>query len=336
MSVSVACIGAGYFAQFHHDGWRRAQRAELVAVCDHDLARAEASGVAVYRNAKTMLAEISPDIVDIATPPNTHAEMVTLALEHAPCAIICQKPFAASLDEARSLTARAEAAGVPLIIHENFRFQPWYRTIKSQIEQGAIGAVQQVTFRLRTGDGQGPEAYLDRQPYFQTMPRLLIHETGVHFIDVFRYLLGEATAVYGDLRKLNPAITGEDAGYFLLDHASGARTLFDGNRLLDHDAENHRTTLGEALVEGLTGTLHLTGDGAVGLRQFGETSQRCVLEPQNWPGFGGDCVAALCAHVVSALLDGAPFENEARTYLPVLEISEAIYRSNQEGCKIDL
>ena len=48
-----------------------------------------------------------------------------------------------------------------------------------------------VAFRLRPGDGQGPRAYLDRQPYFQTMPRLLVVETAIHWIDTFRFLMGE-------------------------------------------------------------------------------------------------------------------------------------------------
>ncbi|MEO0763052.1 MAG: hypothetical protein AAFZ09_14815, partial [Pseudomonadota bacterium] len=60
-------------------------------------------------------------------------------------------------------------------------------------------------------DGQGPDAYHARQPYFQRMPRFLVHETAVHWIDTFRYLMGEAETVYADLRRLNPAIAGEDA-----------------------------------------------------------------------------------------------------------------------------
>ena len=42
------------------------------------------------------------------------------------------------------------------------------------------------------------------------MPRLLIHETGVHYIDTFRYLFGTPTAVHADLRRCNPVIAGED------------------------------------------------------------------------------------------------------------------------------
>lgn len=331
----VACLGAGYFAQFHLEAWQRLPDADLVALCDQDPAQRADWPVPGYDDFAQMLAETKPDLVDIITPPPTHAGAIRDALIHKPKAIICQKPFCTSLEEARDVTSEAEAAGVPLIIHENFRFQPWYRVISDTMREGRIGTPHQVTFRLRTGDGQGPRAYLDRQPYFQTMPRLLIHETGVHWIDTFRFLMGEPTSVYADLRRLNPVIAGEDAGYFLMGFDGGGRALFDGNRLLDHAAESCRVTLGEAVLEGSEGTLSLSGDGSVHLRPFGTQDQTCLLAPRDWPGFGGDCVARLQAHVLAGLATGR-FENEARDYLKVLEIEAAIYQSAQDGRKIAL
>ncbi|MFT7533929.1 MAG: putative dehydrogenase, partial [Gammaproteobacteria bacterium] len=122
------------------------------------------------------------------------------------------------------------------------------------------------SFIMLPGDGQGDGAYLDRQPYFQQMPRFLIHETAIHFIDTFRYLFGEPESVFADLRKLNPVISGEDAGYLMFNYADGKRALFDGNRHLDHAATHTRCTMGEALIEGSAGTLELKGDGSVLVR----------------------------------------------------------------------
>jgi predicted dehydrogenase len=223
-----------------------------------------------------------------------------------------------------------------IIVHENFRFQPWYRALKTHLSDGRVGELLQVTFRLRPGDGQGADAYLSRQPYFQQMPRFLVHETAVHWVDTFRFLLGEPTAVYADLRRVNPVIAGEDAGYILFDHPNGVRALFDGNRSLDHAADNHRRTMGEALVEGTEGTIELGGDGSLWLRRFNERTSDCLLPADNWEGFGGDCVHALQSHVVSGLLDGAPIENCARDYLRVIDIEEAIYASAEAGRKIQL
>lgn len=331
MTFRVGCIGAGYFARFHYDAWARLEGAEAVASVDRDLERAKATGLPAYDTAEAMLAEVRPDIVDIIAPPPSHFDSIRTALAHKPLAIICQKPFCLDMAEARRAAALAADAGVPLIIHENFRFQPWYREMKALIDSGEIGDLLQITFRLRPGDGQGPDAYLDRQPYFQTMKRFLVHETAVHWIDTFRYLVGPPVRVMADLRKLNPAIAGEDAGFILFDQGNGVRAIFDGNRLLDHAAENARCTMGEALVEGTTGTLSLAGDGSVRLRAFGDLQDRLILEPTRVVGFGGDCVYHLQAHVVEALLAGSPLENTAADYLSVMAIEDAVYRSSEEG-----
>ncbi|MES0807848.1 Gfo/Idh/MocA family oxidoreductase [Roseibium sp. SCPC15] len=332
--LRVACLGAGYFARFHYEAWRNLPRVRLVGACDQDQDKARSTGLTAFGDLQCMLRMAKPDLLDIITPPQTHLAALKAAIEFGVKAIICQKPFCKTLEEASEAVRIADEAGVTLVVHENFRFQPWYRTIKQALQDNLLGDLLQLTFRLRTGDGQGHKAYLDRQPYFQTMPKLLIHETGVHWIDTFRYLLGEPQAVYADLRRLNPVIRGEDAGYFIFDYEGGVRALFDGNRLLDHAAENCRTTLGEALVEGTRGTLTLSGDGSVRLRHFAATEERLLLAARSWDGFGGDCVKNLISHVIDGILDGTPLENEARDYLKVIAIEQAIYESDRLGKKI--
>lgn len=334
--MKVACIGAGYFSQFHLAGWRGIAGVDLVGITDQDGDRARAADVPVFGTLEQMLAETQPDILDVIVPPPGQAGAIQTALRAPLRAIICQKPFCATRDEAVKITQLAEHAGIPLIIHENFRFQPWYRVMKKAMEAGQIGAVRQATFRLRPGDGQGVQAYLARQPYFRQMPRFLIHETGVHFIDVFRYLLGDPVAVYADLRRENPVIAGEDAGYVLFDFAGGVRALFDGNRTLDHAAADTRCTMGEALVEGTQGTLSLYGDGSVMLRAFGDTTGKMLLPPDMSGLFGGNCAGYLQAHVVLALAGERPLENQARDYLRVVEIEDAVYRSAELGTRIAL
>lgn len=332
--IRVACLGAGYFSQFHIASWRRIAGAKLCGVCDLDFDKAEATGSPPFGDLALMLETLQPDVLDIILPPVAHSDAIKTALDAGIGTIICQKPFCTSLREAEEITVMAQRASCDLIIHENFRFQPWYRAIKDALDGGQIGEVLQATFRLRPGDGQGAEAYLDRQPYFRDMPQLLIHETGVHFVDVFRYLFGEASHVYADLRKVNPVIAGEDAGYVVFDYESGLRAVFDGNRCLDHAADNTRRTMGEGLIEGTRGTLTLGGDGAVHLRKFGETAQSVLLGPDMHVGFGGDCTHALQQHVIDALQGKAAFENLADDYLKVLRTEVAIYTSAQEMRKI--
>ena len=329
--LKVACIGAGYFSKFHYEAWARIEETQLIASVNRDIKKARATNLYAFDNVEAMLREIQPNIVDIITPPSTHFEYIRLAMAAKPKVIICQKPFCENLEEAKQAIALSEASGVPIVVHENFRFQPWYRTIHSYIEAGHIGDVQQLTFRLRPGDGQGPRAYLDRQPYFQKMPRFLVHETAVHWVDTFRYLMGEPHSVFADLRKINPVVSGEDAGFILFAYPNGARALFDGNRLLDHAAENKRCTMGEALIEGPKGTIELKGNGSVYLRLFGNVDSQQILPPNKHNGFGGDCVHALQSHVVRALLGKGELENTAAKYLPVIKQELAIYASAETG-----
>lgn len=332
-TLKVACVGAGYFSQFHYGSWARMGRVALVGSCNRDLEKARATGLPAYTDLRLMLTAQTPDLLDIILPPVAHAQAIRTALAAGLKWIICQKPFCRDLEEAQQITNEAEAAGATIIVHENFRFQPWYRTIRQALTRGDLGTVHQATFRLRPGDGQGPDAYLARQPYFQKMPRFLVHETAVHWIDTFRFLLGDPVSVYADLRRLNPAIAGEDAGYILFEHPGGVRALFDGNRHLDHDADNLRRTMGEALIEGTEGAIELRGDGAVRIRSFGSSDWTVLLAADTCDGFGGDCVHALQSHVVAGILDGTELENRAQDYLVVEQIEAAIYASAERGQK---
>lgn len=332
--VKVACVGAGYFSQFHYEAWARIDQASLVASVDGDIEKAKITRLSAYDDLESMLEVEKPDLLDIITPPNTHFDFIKKALAGNVKVIICQKPFCNSLEEAREIVEISEAAGIPIIVHENFRFQPWYRLMKHEIEKGTLGDIHQLTFRLRTGDGQGPKAYLDRQPYFQKMEKFLIHETGVHWIDTFQYLLGKPISVYADLRRMNSNITGEDAGYFIMDFEDNKRAIFDANRHLDHAAENCRTTLGECLLEGTKATISLSGNGELTMRKFGSQTESILLEAKNYQGFAGDCVYALQSHVISGILNDSKFENSASEYLRVLELEKAIYNSACKGSKI--
>lgn len=333
--LRVATIGAGYFSQFHHDAWSRIGEADLVAVCDQDPAKARAfaerwSIPRTFTDVAEMLDRVRPDLVDIATPPATHLALVRMAAERGLPAI-CQKAFCRSLEEAEEAVGTAEAAGTLLVVHENFRFQPWFMEIKRLLDEGRVGELYEVIFRLRPGDGQGPRAYLDRQPYFQTMERLLVHETAIHFIDTFRYLLGEVETVFARLKRLNPVIAGEDAGIILFEHASGARALFDGNRLVDHPADNRRLTMGEMLVEGSAGVIRLDGYARLFFRPFGTNEEEPITYAWENAGFAGDSVLRLQQHVVDHLMGRGPVVNRARDYLTNLRIEEAIYRSSRRG-----
>jgi predicted dehydrogenase len=338
--MKVACIGAGFFAQFHHDGWARIPDVDFAAICDADTNKAgEAArqhGVpATFAEVGEMLEQVRPDLVDIVTPPPTHLEIIRTCTERG-IPVICQKPFCGGIEGATEAAAIAEKSGVPVIVHENFRFQPWFAEARRLLQAGALGDPYQVTFRLRPGDGRGPDAYLARQPYFQKMERFLVHETAVHLVDVFRDLLGPVTAVTARLARLNPVIAGEDAGFILFEFASGARGLFDGNRLSSHAADNRRRTLGEMLLEGSKAVLDLDGYGRLRLRAHDSNEAEEVAYHWEDRGYAGDCVHLLQRHVVETLQRGDRPANDAAAYLDNLRIVEAVYRSHDEGRRVVL
>jgi len=333
--IRVAVLGAGYFAALHHEAWSRLPEARLVAIADLDPARAAAAaaphGAAAFDALAPMLAATAPDLLDIAAPPPAHAAAIRAAIAAGIRAVICQKPFCRDLAEAEAVTAEAAAAGMLVVVHENFRFQPWHRAARDEIAAGRLGEVHGASFRLRPGDGQGADAYLARQPYFQRMPRFLIHETGIHLVDLMRFLLGPIEAVFADLRRINPVIAGEDAGMLLARHASGARSLFDGNRCADHAAADRRLTMGEMWIDGAEAALRLDGEGRLFRRARGATEEEQLQFAWERRGFGGDCVRLLQAHVLDHLLGRGPVENAARDYLPNLRVEAAAYRAAEAG-----
>lgn len=333
-SLCVALVGAGFFARFHLDAWLRMKHARLVAVCDRDSAthhhvKGKGGEITVYEDFAAMLDAEKPDLLDVATPPASHLSLVEAAAARG-LDIICQKPLAPTYEEAERLVKACERGGVVLAVHENIRWAPWHREIARLMGDGLIGRPHRIGMRLRPGDGQGPDAYLSRQPYFQEMPRFLVHETAIHWIDTFRFLMGEITGVFARLERLNPVIAGEDSGVIVFGFENGTTGYFDGNRLNDHVSDNTRRTMGEMWVEGSAGVLRLDGAARLWWKPHGKSE---IEHNYSWrdQGFAGDAVLAIQTHVVSHLREGIPLENSGRAYLRNLEIEEAVYRSSREG-----
>lgn len=336
--LRVAVVGAGYFAGFQLRAWARLPSVDLVAIANRTRAKAAAAAAThriphVFEDVEAMLDDVRPDLLDVVTPPETHAATIAAATARG-IAVICQKPFCRSLAEARTVVAGAAAHGVPLFVHENFRFQPWHAESRRLVAAGAVGEPYQALVRVRPGDGQGVDAYRDRQPYFREMPRFLVRETALHFVDVLRALFGEVRAVQARLRRLNPAIRGEDAGLLLLEFEAGPWGLVDGNRLVDHATDDARRTLGEMLIEGSDGALRLDGGGRLYLRARGAVDER--PHPFDWTDreFGGDCVFRLQAALVDHLREGTPMPNTAAAFLQNLVIEEALYRADAEARRV--
>lgn len=333
-------IGAGYFSAYHYEAWKRIPQVEISAIADLDIQKAERMAARfaisrVYSDYEEMLAKEQPDFVDIITPPPTHLDICGAAAARG-VNIICQKPLAPTLAEAKELVETMERSGVRFLVHENWRWQPWYREIRSMIDQGMLGQLFSAHFFMRQGDGWREDAYRARQPYFRDYPRLLMFETGVHFIDLFRFLLGEVTSVYARLRRLNSHIRGEDSGHVVLGFESGATAVFDANRYNEPETgDDPRYTFGTLRLDGERGHLRLHPDGRLVVKPLGKPARE---HPYQRPvsGFAGDSTHSIQCHFVERLRSGARFESEGRDYLVTLQVVEACYTSAAEDRVVHL
>lgn len=333
-TLKAVAIGAGYFSGFQYEAWNRIPEVTVAAISNRTESKArqkmaEYSIPRFYADWREMIDRERPDFVDIITPPETHAEICAHAAS-AGAAIVCQKPLAPTLDESRRIVENARDAGVRFMVHENFRWQPWHREIKRILRTGGIGAPIHLYFRMRTGDGWGEDAYLSRQPFFRDYPRLLVYETAVHFIDTFRYLLGEIVEVYAKLRRLNPVIRGEDAGQILFSFASGATAVLDANRYNEAEVEAPRFTFGELRLDATRGHLAMAADSSMRIKLLGEP-MRAHDYARADINFAGDCVYGVQRHFVDCLLSGEAFESDGEDYLRTLSVVDAVYESADTG-----
>ncbi|MBI4876344.1 MAG: Gfo/Idh/MocA family oxidoreductase [Acidobacteria bacterium] len=327
-------MGAGYFSRFQYEAWTRIPEAEVTAIYNRTESKAREMMAAYgipnyYGDWREMIDREKPDFVDIITPPETHEEMCAFAAGRG-VHIVCQKPLAPAFETSRRMVENARAAGVRFMVHENWRWQPWYRKIKEIQQAGSIGVFTHLYFRMRMGDGWGERAYLDRQPFFRDYPRLLIYETGVHFIDTFRYLLGEVTEVFAHLRRLNPVIQGEETGQVFFRFESGATAILDANRYNEVESPSPRYTFGELRIDAMGGHLTMDTGANIRLKPLGQDARDAGYARAD-VNFGGDCVYFLQRHFTDCMLSGREFESHGEDYLKTLRVVDAVYDSAARG-----
>ena len=337
--IKGAVIGAGYFSQFQYEAWTRIPEVEIVAASNRTLEKAEEKCrefniPKAYEDWKRMIEAEKPDFVDIITPPSTHLEICGFLAER-DIDMICQKPLTPSHQENMALAEIIKKSEARFMVHENWRWQPWYRKIKTLLEEGVLGELFSIQFLMRMGDGWGEDAYLDRQPYFRDYPRLLIFETGVHFLDTFRFLGGEVSSIYAKLDKRNPVIAGEDSGLVICHFENGATATLDANRFNEARTEDARFTFGTMRIDGSKGHLEMDLAGDLTSKPLGKPS-RTIEYDHPRVNFASDCCYHLQRHFVEQVLSEQPFEAEVEDYLKTLELVEACYESSKTSQVVHL
>ena len=310
---------------WHHlVGWRDlGERVRLVAVCDPDAAKAakraeEFSIPKVYRDADAMFASEAIDALDVASPRETHAAWVDAAAARG-IDVLCQKPMTPTLAESVALVQRTEGKS-RLMVHENWRFRPWYRELKRWIAAGELGDVILARMAMITSgmlpDANGLRPSLIRQPFMQHEQRLMIAEVLIHHLDVMRYLCGELRVIGARTARTSPRRARRDAGDDL--HGDCVRCAGRGDR-------HHG---GAWLSRAPSDRLEVVGSKASAtfadaeLRLLGATprSQRYDNDAGYQASFDG-----VIAHFVDCLDTGAPFETNPADNLETLRLVEDAY-----------
>lgn len=325
-----ALIGCGFFSRNHLHAWRQLPDVEIVALCDQDEQRlaqaANEFGIAcTYRDAGELLSVERLAFVDIATTVRSHRPLVEMAAKAGvPC--ICQKPFAATLADAQAMVDACGQAGVPLMVHENFRWQTPIRAVRQVLDAGEIGAPSWGRFTFRSAF----DVYRT-QPYLAEGERFIIEDLGIHILDVARYLMGDVRTISASTQRVDPRIRGEDVATMLLRHESGATSVVDCSYASARPVEVFPQTLLE--IDGTEGSLRVDAGYRLTVhhRTRGTRTADCEPPLHAWaerPWFNiQDSVLAIQAHWLQCLREGREPETSGRDNLKTLALVEAAYAS---------
>lgn len=323
--IRVALAGAGMISWYHLAGWRNvgAARARVVAVCDPDRQkasrRAEEFGIPrVYQDAAAMLDGEPIDALDVASPRETHAAWVEAAAARG-IDVLCQKPMTPTLGESEALVRRVEGK-MRFMVHENWRFRPWYRDLRRWIGEGLLGEV--LLGRLATissgflPDATGRRSALERQPFMAHESRLMIAEVLIHHLDTMRYLCGDLRVIGARTARTLPDVRGETFADIFLETASGASVTVTGTMA----APGYPPRSPDRLeIVGRKASAMLADNQ---LELLGSDHRREVYDPDRGYQASFDGVIA---HFVHCLETGAPFETGPADNLETLRLVEHAY-----------
>jgi len=147
---------------------------ELVGFVDIDQKRLKIAaknfpGVPLFSSAEAMLKKQKPDIISIATQPDSHPKLVKLAAQYKTKAILCEKPIALSLKEAKEMIRICKENNSLLFINHSRHFDYLLRKWRDKIKKGLIGHIYQGNFYYYNG----------------------LFNNGTHNIDLLRFFLGD-------------------------------------------------------------------------------------------------------------------------------------------------
>jgi predicted dehydrogenase len=259
MALRIGIVGLGFGARVHIPSFQ-SEGLEVVAVCSrhHDRAAAVAERFAipeVFTDFAKMLAMEDLDAVSIVTPPQLHYSM-TLDAIAAGKHLICEKPFALTLTEAREMSSRAITSGLTAMVAHEFRFSSGRAFVADLVREGRVGTPLLGEVRLF----RGPTAPAGELPEYRAsndraaLGGGLLFSPGSHYLDAVRHWFGEVVAVEGSLLTIAPlrrdggetiSADADDTLHVALICESGATVLFSGSKATPFQTESSMRVIGD-------------------------------------------------------------------------------------------
>ena len=244
--VGIGIVGYGMMGKAHSYGYTVApvmrklrHHPRLRVISGRDKEKVDAAAVAYgvessVTDWRELVRRPDVDIVDICTPPGTHAE-IAIAAAAAGKAIICEKPLAISYTEAASAVDAVAEAGVLGAVGFNYRRLPAVSLMKRMIGDGAVGEIRLVRASWLSDEFVDPTIPFDWR-FDRSMGGTTIADLGSHLIDLATWTVGPIAAVSGQSetfirQRSGKPVTVDDASAAVVRFESGARGVFEMARV---------------------------------------------------------------------------------------------------------
>lgn len=218
--VRIAVVGAGAMGRNHIRFVVEEPACELVAIADaFEGARATAdeAGVPFFTDPARMMEEVKPDGIIIATPNGLHLSVAREAVNRGIVPLV-EKPISDDLADAERFAAEADEAGVPVLVGQHRRHNPFVSKAKEIIDGGELGqlTVSSFHYMIYKNDEYFDVAWRRKKGAGPILVNL------VHDVDLLRYLLGEPVAVQGMQSSAARGFETEDSAVINVRFANGS------------------------------------------------------------------------------------------------------------------
>ncbi len=316
-------LGAGRIGKVHAATIAASPRASVSYVADAIPEAAASLAASVGARTASVEEVIASDVdaILIATPTDTHADLIEAAAR-AGKAILCEKPVSLSVERIAACLPVVEAAGVPLMIGFNRRFDPNFAALQRRLRDGAVGEVEIVTIISRD-PAPPPVSYIARSGG-------LFRDMMIHDFDMARFLVGEEF------------VTVQALGSALVDGAIGAAGDVDTAAVQMQTASGRIAVITNSRRATYGYDQRLEVHGSKGMLRAGNVHMT-TLEQADGGGFTQDViqnffidryVAAYAAEVnafIDAIEAGVPPTPSGHDGLAAQKLAEAATRSLQTG-----